>query len=59
MYPAHIDAWTLVLTHAIAQGLPRHDGPRVVYGEACRLSAASLKQYCITFRQVPFELKVD
>ena len=48
-----------VLTHAIAQALPDHDGPRIVYGEACRLSAASLKQYRITFRQVPFELKVD
>jgi adenine-specific DNA-methyltransferase len=48
-----------VLTHGIAQVLPGHDGPRVVYGEACRLSTASLKQYGITFRQVPFELKVD
>ena len=48
-----------VLTHGIAKDLPAHDGPRVVYGEACRLSAASLKQYGITFRQVPFELKVD
>jgi site-specific DNA-methyltransferase (adenine-specific)/adenine-specific DNA-methyltransferase len=48
-----------VLTHAISQALPGHDGPRVVYGEASRLSATSLKQYRITFRQVPFELKVD
>lgn len=48
-----------VLTHGIAKELPGYDGPRIVYGEACRLSAASLKQYGITFRQVPFELKVD
>jgi site-specific DNA-methyltransferase (adenine-specific)/adenine-specific DNA-methyltransferase len=51
-----------VLTHAIAQSLPAHPegkGDRVVFGEACRLSPASLKQYGITFRQVPFELKVD
>ncbi len=48
-----------VLTHAIAKSLSEHDGPRVVYGEACRLSVASLKQYGITFRQVPFALKVD
>jgi adenine-specific DNA-methyltransferase len=51
-----------VLTHSTAQMLPAHpegDGVRVVYGEACRLAAASLKQYRITFRQVPFELKVD
>jgi adenine-specific DNA-methyltransferase len=51
-----------VLTHAVAQDLPAHpagNGPRVVYGEACRLGPKSLAQYGITFRQVPFELKVD
>jgi adenine-specific DNA-methyltransferase len=51
-----------VLTHEVAQGLPPHPegrGPRVVYGEACRLSAKSLAQYGITFRQIPYELKVD
>lgn len=51
-----------VLTHAVAQDLPPHpagSGPRVVYGEACRLGPKSLEQYGITFRQVPFELKVD
>jgi len=51
-----------VLTHAVAQSLPDHpdgSGVRVVYGEACRLAAQSLKQYGITFRQIPFELKVD
>ena len=56
-----------VLTHAVAQDLPAHPlasessngGPRVVYGEACRLGPKSLAQYGITFRQVPFELKVD
>lgn len=51
-----------VLTHSVAQDLPAHPagkGPRVVYGEACRLGPKSLEQYGITFRQVPFELKVD
>jgi hypothetical protein len=51
-----------VLTHSIAQDLPAHphgSGPRIVYGEACRLGSKSLEQYGITFRQVPFELKVD
>jgi hypothetical protein len=51
-----------VLTHAVAQDLPPHpggDGPRVVYGEACRLGAKTLELYGITFRQIPFELKVD
>jgi site-specific DNA-methyltransferase (adenine-specific)/adenine-specific DNA-methyltransferase len=51
-----------VLTHTIAQDLPAHPagkGPRVVYGEACRLGPKSLDHYGITFRQIPFELKVD
>jgi adenine-specific DNA-methyltransferase len=51
-----------VLTHTIAQDLPAHpagNGPRVVYGEACRLGSKSLDHYGITFRQIPFELKVD
>jgi len=51
-----------VLTHTIAQDLPAHPtdkGPRVVYGEACRLGPKSLEHYGITFRQIPFELKVD
>jgi DNA modification methylase len=51
-----------VLTHDVATDLPVHPagkGPRVVYGEACRLGPKSLAQYGITFRQIPFELKVD
>jgi adenine-specific DNA-methyltransferase len=51
-----------VLTHAVADELPPHPagkGPRVVYGEACRLGPKSLNHYGITFRQIPFELKVD
>ena len=51
-----------VLTHRVAQDLPAPPagkGPRVVYGDACRLGPKSLEQYGITFRQVPFELKMD
>jgi adenine-specific DNA-methyltransferase len=51
-----------VLTHDVAQDLPAHPvgkGPRVVYGEACRLGPKSLAYYGIAFRQIPFELKVD
>jgi len=51
-----------VLTHAVAQDLPPHpdgDGPRIVFGEACRLGAKALASYGITFRQIPFELRVS
>jgi len=50
-----------VLAHAVAQELPPHPdgaGPRIVFGEACRLGAKALASYGITFRQIPFELRV-
>ncbi len=48
-----------VLTLAVLQALKAlapHDGPRVVYGEACRLGAARLAAEGIVFRQIPYEL---
>ena len=36
---------------------PKGHGPRVIYGEACRLSEATLKREGITFRQVPYALR--
>jgi len=46
-----------VLTSRILDELPAHDGPKVVYGEGCRLGAARLKREGITFKQVPYEIK--
>ena len=49
-----------VLTSSVLAGLPPHpegNGPRVIYGEACRLSEATLKREGITFRQVPYALR--
>jgi len=51
-----------VLTHRVLDALPDHpsgEGPRVVYGEACRLSDKTLASLGIAFRQIPFELKVS
>jgi adenine-specific DNA-methyltransferase len=50
-----------VLTHAVAEGLPSHPegvGPRVVFGEACRLGEKALAAYGITFRRIPFDLHI-
>jgi hypothetical protein len=50
-----------VLTHAVAEALPPHPdgtGPRIVFGEACRLGDKALASYGITFRQIPFDLKI-
>lgn len=40
-------------------GDPAHDGPKVIYGEGSRLGAARLKREGITFKQVPYEIKVS
>jgi adenine-specific DNA-methyltransferase len=46
-----------VLTAKVLAKLPAHDGPKVVYGEGCRLAAARLKRNNIVFKQVPYEVK--
>lgn len=48
-----------VLTGDVLAELPKHDGPRVVFGEACRLGAARLKREDVTFRQIPYQIKVS
>jgi adenine-specific DNA-methyltransferase len=48
-----------VLTGQVLAQLPSYDGPRVVFGEGCRLGSARLKRERITFRQVPYELRVS
>ena len=49
-----------VLTHALWQRIltlaPDHAGRWLVFGEACRLGAATLKRFGIEFRQIPYEL---
>lgn len=48
-----------VLTGKVLADLPAHDGPRVIFGEGCRLSDARLKRERITFKQLPYEIKVS
>lgn len=48
-----------VLTRQILERLPKHDGPKVIYGEGCLLSPSTLKEMQITFRQLPYEVKID
>lgn len=51
-----------VLTHAIWNGilaqLPSHDGPRLIYGEACRLSPQKLRQLNVVFKQIPYDIRI-
>ena len=50
-----------VLTHAVFDQLralrPDHAGPWLIYGEACRLSPATLKRCAIVFKQIPYDIR--
>ena len=46
-----------VLTREVLTYLPAFDGPKVVYGTGCRLSAMTLRAAQIEFKQIPYELK--
>ena len=48
-----------VLIGPALEALPPHDGPRVIYGEGCRLGAARLKREGIVFRQIPYQIRVS
>ncbi len=48
-----------VLTRETLAMLPAHDGPKVVFGEGCRLSAQTLTSRGITFRQIPYQVSVS
>jgi len=38
-------------------GLRAYEGPKVIYGEGCRLGRARLKRERVTFKQIPYEVK--
>lgn len=46
------------LTRAVSAQLPSHDGPKVIYGTSCRLGASRLREERITFRQIPYQVRV-
>jgi adenine-specific DNA-methyltransferase len=46
-----------VLTGKILKDLPRYAGPKVIYGETCRLGAERLKKENIIFKQTPYDVK--
>jgi site-specific DNA-methyltransferase (adenine-specific)/adenine-specific DNA-methyltransferase len=46
-----------VLTTTVLDSLPQHVGPKVIYGEACRLGESRLRAANITFKQVPWEVR--
>ncbi len=47
-----------VLTTAVLAGLPGQDGPKVIYGTACRIDHERMRREGIIFKQLPYKLKV-
>lgn len=47
-----------VLSGPLLQSLPKHSGPRIIYGERCLLSPQRMKRERIVFKQVPYGIKV-
>lgn len=50
-----------VLTHPVREILNEyfpHDGPKVIYGETSRIGESRLEAEQITFRQIPYDIKV-
>jgi adenine-specific DNA-methyltransferase len=46
-----------VLTAKVLRALSVHEGPKVIYGEACTLSDEVMAEQEIVFRQIPFDIK--
>jgi adenine-specific DNA-methyltransferase len=46
-----------VLTARVLAQLQPHAGPKIIYGEACRLGSTRLKDLGITFKQTPYDVK--
>ncbi|GAA5004367.1 site-specific DNA-methyltransferase [Pseudoluteimonas lycopersici] len=46
-----------VLTRRVLRSLAKFDGPKVIYGEACDLSAEQLRELDIAFRQTPYDIQ--
>lgn len=47
-----------VLTQNVLDGLPAHDGKRVIYGETSRFGAGRLAAEGIVFKQIPYDVRV-
>ncbi|MCK9418317.1 MAG: site-specific DNA-methyltransferase [Nitrospirae bacterium] len=48
-----------VLTASILAHLNKHNGPKVIYGTACRIGPERLRRENIVFKQLPYKLRVD
>jgi adenine-specific DNA-methyltransferase len=48
-----------VLTYAVLDTLPEHNGPMTIYGTGCRIGEPKLREMDIVFKQIPYEVKAN
>jgi site-specific DNA-methyltransferase (adenine-specific)/adenine-specific DNA-methyltransferase len=46
-----------VLTYSLLETLPEHAGPKIVYGNGCRIGEHRLRELGIVFKQIPYEIR--
>ncbi len=46
-----------VLTSSVLSILPKHEGPKVIYGTACKIGADRLRREGIVFKQLPYKIR--
>jgi adenine-specific DNA-methyltransferase len=46
-----------VLTQAVLDGLPQHNGCKIIYGEATRFGKPRLEAENIVFKQIPYDVR--
>jgi hypothetical protein len=47
-----------VLTPQTLAALPAFNGPKVIYADGCKIGRERLRDLGITFKQIPYEVKV-
>lgn len=46
-----------VLTPQTLESLPPFDGPKVVYGDGSKIGRERLRSLCVSFKQIPYEIR--
>lgn len=47
-----------VLTPQTLEELPPYDGPKVIYADGCKIGRDRLRELSVTFKQIPYQIKV-
>lgn len=51
------DSGNVLTPHTLVE-LPTYDGPKVIYADGCKVSRERLRELNVTFKQIPYQIKV-